>query len=94
MGKFKQPAGDVVLSCFPKIIDNIDILEILVTVWNEDIVSKMKAAERMTIDIPIKAACDIIKKIYPVLFADEFGMSEKTQMSSLVFNEHRYKLRK
>lgn len=27
LGNFKQPGGNIVLSCFPKIIDNIDILE-------------------------------------------------------------------
>lgn len=30
LGNFKQPGGSVVLSSFPKLVDNIDILEVLV----------------------------------------------------------------
>ena len=41
LGNYKQPAGSVTLSCFPKIIDNIDILETLVIVWAEDVYAKL-----------------------------------------------------
>ena len=49
LGNFKKPGGSVAMSCFPKIIDNIDILEQLVIVWQEDIVDKMSAAQKKSI---------------------------------------------
>jgi hypothetical protein len=30
MGTFKHPEGDVIISSFPKIIDSIDIVELLI----------------------------------------------------------------
>ena len=44
LGNFKQPGGSVTLSTFPKLIDNIDILEVLTAVWSEDIVATLTAA--------------------------------------------------
>ena len=46
MGSYKQPGGSVVFSCFPKLIDNIDILEVLVKVWVEDVVATMTAPQK------------------------------------------------
>ena len=42
-GQFKQPGGSVVLSCFPKIIDNIDILETVLHVWQTEHVAALSA---------------------------------------------------
>ena len=72
MGNFKQPGGSVVLSCFPKLVDNIDILEVLVQVWAEDVLGSMSAANKKSIEMPMSKAKEIIHKIYPVLYADEF----------------------
>ena len=72
LGKFKKPSGSIALSCFPKIIDNIDILEQLVIVWTEDVIAPMSATQKRSIQMVIEKTKDIIHKIYPVLFADEF----------------------
>ena len=49
LGNFKKPGGSVALSCFPKIIDNIDILEQLVIVWQEDIITPLSNAQKKSI---------------------------------------------
>jgi len=36
-GRFKKPSGDVVISHFPQIYDNPDIVEELGTIWVEDV---------------------------------------------------------
>jgi hypothetical protein len=36
-GLFQKPAGDVVISNFPRIYDSPDIIEELVKIWAEDI---------------------------------------------------------
>ena len=65
----KKPGGNAVLSSFPKIVDNIDILEKLVEVWSEDV---MTTNQKKTITYLMTKSADIIERIYPVLFADEF----------------------
>ena len=49
LGHFKKPGGSVALSCFPKIIDNIDILEQLVICWQEDVIAGMTPANKKSI---------------------------------------------
>lgn len=94
MGNFKQPGGSVVLSCFPKLVDNIDILEVLVQVWAEDVLGSMSAANKKSIEVPMNKAKEIIHKIYPVLYADEFQLNESNFMESAIFDESRHSLRK
>jgi hypothetical protein len=93
LGNFKQPGGNVVLSCFPKIVDNIDILEIVTCVWAEDVLSGMSAAQKKSIEFPMLKAKEMIHKIYPVLFADEFQLNESNYMASACFDQNRYQLR-
>lgn len=88
------------LSCFPKLVDNIDILEVLVQVWAEDVLGTMSAAHKKSIQMPINKAKEIIHKIYPVLFADEFQLGESNHMESAIFSfdeanpNNRYSVRK
>lgn len=49
LGNFKKPGGSVALSCFPKIIDNIDILEQLVVVWQEDVIATLTVQQKKSI---------------------------------------------
>ena len=93
LGNFKQPGGSVVLSCFPKLVDNIDILEILIAVWSEDVVAGMTAAQKKNFTQLNFKVKEIIMKIYPVLFADEFNMMESNVLESAIFDTQRYKLR-
>ena len=82
------------LSCFPKLVDNIDILEVLVAVWAEDVLATMSAADKKSIQEPIRRTKDIIHKIYPVLFAEEFGLTEANYLDSACFDQAKYKTRK
>ena len=94
LGIFKKPGGSVALSCFPKIIDNIDILEQLVIVWSEDVMKPMSDAQKRSIQTPIQKTKDMIHKIYPVLFADEFKLYDSNHMDSACYEDARYNLRK
>ena len=92
--KMKQPDGSVVLSCFPQIIDNIDIVEVLAEVWSEDVVAKMTAAQKRNIPELIAKVKDTIHKIYPVLFADEFKYGIGNSTESACFNEVKHRMRR
>ena len=75
-------------------MDNIDILEVLVQVWQEDVMSTFSAAQKRSIALPIAKAKEIIHKIYPVLFADEFQLGESNYMESACFDEQLHQLRR
>ena len=75
-------------------MDNIDILEVLVQVWQEDVMSTFSAAQKRSIALPIAKAKEIIHKIYPVLFADEFQLHESNYMESACFDEQLHQLRR
>ena len=90
LGQFKQPGGSIVLSSFPKLVDNIDILEVLVAVWAEDVLATMSATDKKSIQEPIRRTKDIIHRIYPVLFAEEFGLTEANYLDSACFDQARY----
>ena len=94
LGNFKKPGGSVAMSCFPKIIDNIDILEQLVIVWQEDVIKPLSDAQKKSIQTPIQKTKEIIHRIYPVLFADEFKLYDSNHMDSVCFDEARCQLRK
>lgn len=93
LGNFKQPGGSVTLSTFPKLIDNIDILEVLTAVWNEDVLATMTAVQKKNFDTIIQKMNEVVHKIYPVLFADEFDMSQANYMSSACYEPVRMQLR-
>ena len=93
LGNFKQPGGSVVLSCFPKLVDNIDILEILIAVWSEDVIAPMSLAQKKNFTQLNFKVKEIIMKIYPVLFADEFDMTEKNVLESKCFDKLRHDAR-
>ena len=44
-GVFRKPSGDVVISCFPFVFDCPDIVEILATIWREDVEPEMRKAK-------------------------------------------------
>ena len=82
------------LSCFPKLVDNIDLLEVLVQVWTEDVVSSFSAQQKKSIALPIAKAKELIHKIYPVLFADEFQLHESNYMESACYDASLYQMRR
>lgn len=59
LGEFKQPDGNVSISCFPFVMDNFDILDIFLTCWNEEVMNQkgMKTEiERQNIDSLMRRA--------------------------------------
>ena len=72
-GSMKKPAGDVVMSTFPKIMDCPDVLEILSMCWTEDFVEKRSATEKRSIDLAVTKVKDYIQRLYPVFYAEDFG---------------------
>ena len=70
-GGFRKPAGDVIISCFPKIYDNPDIVEELTQIWVEDVQSKM-ASDLLNIEVIKSKTKDFISRLYPVLYSEEF----------------------
>ena len=62
--------------------------------WQEDVISTLSAAQKKSIQTPIQKTKEIIHKIYPVLFADEFKLYDSNHMESLCYDEARYQLRK
>ena len=81
------------MACFPKIVDNIDILEVLAQVWAEDVLAGMSAQQKKSVKIPLDKAKEIIHRIYPVLFADAFDLHESNYMDSACFDENTSALR-
>ena len=81
-GEFKQPAGNIAISCFPKIIDCPDILESFVICWNEDIVNLWNMAEKKKFALCSQRAEDYIQKIYPILFSNEFDLTSNETTSA------------
>ena len=72
-GSMKKPAGDVVMSTFPKIMDCPDVMEILSMCWTEDFVEKRNNTEKRSIELSVTKAKDYIQRLYPVFYADDFG---------------------
>lgn len=74
-GGFRKPAGDVVISCFPKIYDNPDIVEELSQIWVEDVQAKV-ASDQLNIDFIKSKTKDFISRLYPVLYSEAFKAIE------------------
>ena len=71
---YSKPSGDVVLRCFPEIIENPDIAEILTAVWVEDHVANNKEKDPIKALVNYKEAmAKVTKKLWPVLFSDELN---------------------
>jgi hypothetical protein len=70
--QIRKPDGDCMMSCFPKIIDNVDIVENLVAVYNEDFWKAKRIGEVM------EKVREIIARLYPVIYSNDFKWSETT----------------
>jgi hypothetical protein len=68
--QIRKPDGDCMMSCFPKIMDNIDIIENLVAVYNEGFWATKKIGEIM------EKVREIITRLYPVIYSTDFKWSE------------------
>lgn len=77
-GSFKKPGGDVVLSSFPKIYDNPDIVEELTKAWSEIAMPEIYKAGLSNCDFMIEKTVLFCQKLYPILFSEEFMGIEHT----------------
>ena len=68
----KQPAGNVVMSCFCKILDSPDLLETVVQVWTEDVYSTLNLTQKKSVQLAMNKMEEVCNRIYPVLFSDGF----------------------
>ena len=62
--------------------------------WAEDVLANMSAATKKSIQAPMNKSKEMIHKIYPVLFADEFQLNESNYMESSCFDQNRHALRR
>lgn len=62
------------ISAFPKVLDNPDIMEELVTAWEDYAVADIKA-RKMELDCVfiMNKTCDFVKRLYPVLYSSDFS---------------------
>lgn len=104
-GPLIKPTGDVVMSCFPQIMDNVDIYETLTRVWVEDVLDKKQPTNVDPIAYFMQKTTEYIRKLWPVLFSEEVreqnpirpktaNQTENLQslvVSALRFNHELYK---
>jgi hypothetical protein len=80
----RKPDSDIILVMFSKILDNIDIIEKLAQIYQEDFWEPMKNKDAKTCDLQAitEKTCEIITRLYPILYAQEFKLSETTGTDS------------
>jgi hypothetical protein len=54
------------------VIDSPDICEQFVKIWSEDVIPNL---DKMNVEHVIQKTRECLRKIYPVLYADEFGLN-------------------
>jgi hypothetical protein len=68
--KVTVPTNDIVFSSFPKIMDNIDIVERLAKIYEEDFWDKLKSKDRENMKKISEYSREVINKLYLVLYSD------------------------
>ena len=71
-GVFRKPTGDHIISSFPMIYDNPDIVEEMATLWFEDIQPQIDSKGKYNIKFIMEKTCDYIARLYPILYSNEF----------------------
>jgi len=79
---FKKPEGDAIITSFAKILDCPDIVEILAPIWAEDVLNTLNSKQKVNIEYIILKTKEVIRKLYPVLYAEEFQFKESSSTSS------------
>lgn len=75
VGILKKPQGNVVMSCFPKVMDCPDMLEVVVQVWQEDVMATLTVIQKKEVALMMKKMEEFVTKLYPVFFSDGFAYS-------------------
>ena len=71
-GSFLRPSGDVVMTCFPLIYDNPDIVEQVSVLWEQDVQPRINDNKQINIAFLKEKTTDFVSRLYPVLFSEEF----------------------
>ena len=72
-GSIKKPAGNVIISAMPKLIDCPDIAEYLIHLWSVDVFDKLNnEKKRKNMKYLTDKAKEFILKLYPVVYSDKF----------------------
>jgi len=69
---FRQPEGDVIISTFPRLLDNPDICEQIILIWSEDVWAKLDARQKLNVEFIMAKTKEFIQKLYPVVYSEEF----------------------
>jgi len=75
-------------------MDNIDIVENLARIYKADYWKKVTGKGQTNIDEISKKSKEIITKLYPVLYTEEFNLTVLTATDSACANPKNEKLRK
>lgn len=81
-GSLKHPEGDIIISSFSKIVDSPDICENLIRIWADDFWNGINDKQKLNVEYVIQKTTEFIKKLYPVLYADEFQYKESNSVES------------
>ena len=79
----KKPVGNIVMSSFPKILDSPDIVEVLAQIWWEDHMAPLNVAQKKSVELAMKKMEQVVNRIYPVLYSDEFEYRESEATHSM-----------
>ena len=79
---FKKPEGDPLVTTFKRVFDSPDIMEVFVPIWAEDVLSQLTSRQKMNVAHMIFKTKEMLRKLYPVTYADNFAYSESTCTSS------------
>mmetsp|Transcript_16478 Transcript_16478/g.25431 ORF Transcript_16478/g.25431 Transcript_16478/m.25431 type:complete len:283 (-) Transcript_16478:25-873(-) len=83
-GGFRKPAGDVIISCFPMIYDNPDIVEVLTEAWVEDVQPLINQNKQFDLPFITEKMKQFVSRLYPVLYSEEFKGIEYTGTTKTV----------
>lgn len=89
-----QPPSNIMMSCFNKILDCPDILEVVVQVWKEDYFDKYTITQKKSIKEAKMRAEEFAIRIYPILFSDSFQYFASRRTETAAGNEQLLKHRK
>lgn len=92
----KKPPGDIIISTFPKLLDNPDICEFMALCWKEDVSSKMTGSSARNIKQLIIEMKDFVSRLYPIIYAvdirkqiDRNGITASVCADAKVYKERR-----
>lgn len=67
----KKPPGDIIISTFPKLLDNPDICECMALCWKEDVTSKFSSSNSRNINVITDQMKDFVSRLYPIMYTTD-----------------------